>query len=71
MGDLLRETADLGPSGRRHRPRKPIGLHSCPYLRHFVPENDDIVRLAVGVSDMVAKQRLGLESEAFEQETVT
>ena len=57
----------LFPALLLHCPRKPVGLHLCPDLRHIVPEHDDVVLPAVDVPDVVPEQRLRLEAEALEQ----
>src|SRR3954466_12123976 len=47
------------------RPWQPIGFHLGPHLRHIMPEHDDVVLLAIDVTDVVPQQGLGLETEAF------
>src|SRR5215472_8605866 len=50
-----------------NRARQAIGLQLGLDLRDIVPKHDNIVLFAVDIADVVAKQRLGLETQAFEQ----
>ena len=46
------------------RPWQPVSFHLCPNLRHIVSEHDDVVLLAVDVSDMVRARGEVLVSRA-------
>ena len=60
FGLLYGEVAEAFDAWRKG---EPFG----PELADVVPQHDDVVFFARGVPDMIAKQRLGLETQAFEQ----
>jgi hypothetical protein len=56
LGDLPQKASLFKGLGLRNRSGEAVGFQLCTNLRHVVPEDDDVVLLAVDVPHMVVEQ---------------